>query len=75
MYGSSYSDAPSYYGVRTASQPDAPPPVSQSCLSKSYLQDGTVVFADNCTKEIATSGPEGPPPGPPPSRPWRGNGS
>lgn len=28
-----------------------------SCLTKSYLQDGTVVFADQCTNESATAAP------------------
>ena len=28
-----------------------------SCLTKSYLQDGTVVFADQCTHESATAAP------------------
>ncbi len=28
-----------------------------SCLTKSYLQDGAVVFADQCTHESATAAP------------------
>jgi hypothetical protein len=28
-----------------------------SCLTKSYLQDGTVVFTDQCTNESATAAP------------------
>ena len=28
-----------------------------SCLTKSYLQDGTVVFSDQCTHESATAAP------------------
>ena len=36
-------------------------PVSQNCncVSKSYLQDGTVVFTDICTKETAMAAPAG----------------
>jgi hypothetical protein len=39
----------------------AQPVANQSCncLSKSYLPDGTVVFADNCSKETATAVPGG----------------
>lgn len=96
-YGSIGHDGPSYptyYGIQPVVQPPpmpAPPPVRPNCLSKSYVPDGTVVLADNCTKEVAASGPEGPPPpgpsygppgpgygppqGPPPNGPWKGNGS
>jgi hypothetical protein len=43
----------------------AQPVANQSCncLSKSYLPDGTVVFADNCSKETATAAPGGAPQG------------
>ena len=69
---------PNYNGIRAGAPPAAPPPdvvlpgppaFNPNCLSKSYLPDGTVVFADNCTNETATSGP---PEGPPPARRWRG---
>jgi hypothetical protein len=36
-----------------ATQPSAP----CTCLTKSYLQDGSVLFQDVCTKEAAMSGP------------------
>jgi hypothetical protein len=36
-----------------ATQPSAP----CTCLTKSYLQDGSVLFQDVCTKEAAVSGP------------------
>jgi hypothetical protein len=36
---------------------------SCNCLSKSYAPDGTVVFADNCSKETATAAPAGAPQG------------
>ena len=32
---------------------------SCNCLSKSYAPDGTVVFADNCSKETASAAPGG----------------
>jgi hypothetical protein len=36
-------------------------PVSQNCncLTKSYMQDGSVVFTDVCTKETAMAAPAG----------------
>src|SRR3984893_1039077 len=54
----SYATAPAYVAP-------ARPVVSNdcSCLSKSYLPDGTVVFADNCSKETATAAPGGAPKG------------
>ena len=54
----SYATAPAYVAP-------ARPVVSNdcSCLSKSYLPDGTVVFADNCSKETATAAPGGAPQG------------
>ena len=54
----SYATAPAYVAP-------ARPVVSSdcSCLSKSYLPDGTVVFADNCSKETATAAPAGAPQG------------
>ena len=50
----SYATAPAYVTP-------ARPVVSSdcSCLSKSYLPDGTVVFADNCSKETASAAPGG----------------
>jgi hypothetical protein len=30
-----------------------------NCLTKSYMPDGTVVFADNCSKETASAAPGG----------------
>jgi len=63
-YGSNYYGGSSYAGAPV--QPDAQPVANQNCLSKSYQQDGSVVFADNCTQEAAVSSPEGPPQGPPP---------
>jgi hypothetical protein len=46
----SYAVAP----VQTYAQPAAAP---CTCLTKSYMQDGSVVFADNCTKEQAMAAP------------------
>jgi hypothetical protein len=46
----SYVSAP----VQRYAQPVAGP---CTCLTKSYMQDGSVVFADNCTKEQAMAGP------------------
>jgi hypothetical protein len=40
-----------------------PAPVTCTCLTKTYLQDGTVVFADQCTKESAAASPAGTPRG------------
>jgi hypothetical protein len=37
----------------------APPPAPCTCLTKSYAQDGSVMFADNCTKESAVAAPAG----------------
>jgi len=57
-----YTSAP----VQTTYAPPAytapvQPVASQTCncLSKSYAPDGTVVFADNCSKETATAAPGG----------------
>jgi hypothetical protein len=79
-YGPSYHYYdPRYYGIRAVAPPDVPPPdalppgppaANPNCLSKSYLQDGTVVFTDNCTNETATSAPAQD--APPPARRWRG---
>jgi hypothetical protein len=69
-YGYNSYGTPSYSSGPTTMQQDSQPSTqsymqsgpSQNCLSKNYLQDGSVVFADNCTKETAISGPEGPKP-------------
>jgi hypothetical protein len=57
-----YTSAP----VQTTYAPPAyvapvQPAANQSCncLTKSYAPDGTVVFADNCSKETATAAPGG----------------
>jgi hypothetical protein len=48
-----YAPAPATY---------APPAPTQgcNCLSKTYMQDGTAVFSDNCTKETAMLAPTAP---------------
>ncbi len=61
-YGPSYA-GPRYYGPRvTTLTPDpvtptpagyAPRTASGSCLTKEYLQDGSVLFKDLCTQEQA----------------------
>jgi hypothetical protein len=56
--------APTYTPPSTYTQAPAQP-VSQSCncLTKSYMQDGSVVFTDVCTKEAAMAAPAGSPQG------------
>jgi hypothetical protein len=51
-YGVVY-DPPTVVSAPVATQ--APPPCN--CLTKQYLQDGSVLFADLCTKEQATATP------------------
>jgi hypothetical protein len=60
-----YAPAP----AQTTYAPAYPAPVQPlanqncNCLSKSYMPDGTVVFADNCSNETATAAPGGAPQG------------
>jgi len=52
--------APSYPQAPTQTYAPAPTqPVSQNCncLTKSYMQDGSVVFTDVCTRETAMAAP------------------
>ena len=51
-----YAPAPQTY-VQPTAQSYASEPCN--CLTKSYMQDGSVVFADNCTKETAMAAPAG----------------
>ena len=52
-----YTPAPQTYVPPAPSYASAPEPCN--CLSKSYAQDGSVVFTDNCTKETAMAAPAG----------------
>lgn len=73
--GGTYGGAPAY-ALRTGT--DAAPAPGPGCLTKSYLQDGSVVFTDTCTKESAIApsddtqhpqaGPQGGPQGGPRTR-------
>jgi hypothetical protein len=55
-----YAPAPQTYVAPTApTYAAAPSPAPCNCLTKSYTQDGSVVFADNCTKETAMAAPAG----------------
>jgi hypothetical protein len=68
-----YAPTPAVYAPTPAYAPPAPayapapaaytpPPPAQgcNCLSKTYMQDGTAVFSDNCTKETAMVAPAAP---------------
>jgi hypothetical protein len=53
--------APTYTAPAPTYTPAPAQPVSQNCncLTKSYMQDGAVVFTDVCTKETAMAAPAG----------------
>jgi hypothetical protein len=54
-----YAPAPQTYVQPTVqTYASAPPPAPCTCLTKSYAQDGSVMFADNCTKESAVAAPQ-----------------
>jgi hypothetical protein len=54
-----YAPAPQTYVQPTVqTYASAPPPAPCTCLTKSYAQDGSVLFADNCTKESAVAAPQ-----------------
>jgi hypothetical protein len=54
-----YAPAPQTYVAPTVqTYAPAPPPAPCTCLTKSYAQDGSVMFADNCTKESAVAAPQ-----------------
>jgi hypothetical protein len=58
IYNEGYDDSyrePVSYTQPTYSQPVSPPANTCNCLTKSYTQDGMVVFADLCTKESAVA--------------------
>jgi hypothetical protein len=55
-----YAPAPQTYVAPTAPTYAAAPSAEPcTCLTKSYTQDGSVMFADNCTKETAMAAPAG----------------
>jgi hypothetical protein len=56
-YYGGYAPAPIYDAGVTA-----PAPATCNCLTKNYMPDGTVVFADQCTKESAAAAPIPPAP-------------
>jgi hypothetical protein len=58
IYNEGYDDSyrePVSYTQPSYSQPVSPPANTCNCLTKSYTQDGMVVFADLCTKESAVA--------------------
>jgi hypothetical protein len=55
-----YAPAPQTYVAPTApTYASAPSAEPCNCLAKSYMQDGSVMFVDNCTKETAMAAPAG----------------
>ena len=77
VYGDGYWTADYAQPVAADSAPAVSTPGPCTCLTKSYTQDGMVVFADLCTKESAAAPVDGrsadatPPQGPPGRRPLR----
>jgi hypothetical protein len=49
-------EAPRVISTPVVTVPSTPAPCT--CLTKSYLQDGSVLFKDNCTKEAAVATPD-----------------
>jgi hypothetical protein len=52
-----YAPAPQTYVQPAQTYASAPSAEPCNCLAKSYMQDGSVMFVDNCTKETAMAAP------------------